>query len=74
MGNMAPPPQVKEEKMVRFSEPPTSPGNREEEGMDILQEYLPSPPQEPEVKVNEGGQYSSEEEDVKETRRTSWAK
>ena len=72
LGNIAPPP-VKEEKMVRFQEPPTSPGDREEEGMDVLP-YVPSPPQEPEVKIQEGRPVSSEEEDVKESRRNSWAK
>ena len=59
LGNIAPPP-VKEERMVRFQEPPTSPGDREEEGMDVLP-YVPSPPQEPEVKIQEGGPVSSEE-------------
>ena len=77
MGNILPPPQSKEEKVVRFSEPPTSP--RSEEEMEVephnpTPQAAQSPPQDPEVEVVNSGAYSSEEEDVKETRRTSWIK
>ena len=78
IGNIGPP--IKEEKVVRFTEPPTSPpAPREEEAMDLSPEAehpgTPHPPPlDPEVDVIESGVYSSEEEDIKETRRTSWAK
>ena len=78
IGNMGPP--IKEEKVVRFTEPPTLPPDpREEEAMDLAPEAectgTPHPPPlDPEVDVIESGVYSSEEEDIKENRRTSWVK
>ena len=78
IGNIEPP--IKEEKVVRFTEPPTSPpAPRGEEAMDLTPEAgcpgIPHPPPlDPEVDIIESGVYSSEEEDIKETRRTSWAK
>ena len=77
MGNIMPPPQPKEEKVVRFSEPPTSPRSEEEMEVELhnpAPQAAQSPPQEPQVEVVDSGAYSSEEEDVKETRRTSWIK
>ena len=71
IGNIGPP--IKEEKVVRFTEPPTSPpAPREEEAMDLTPEAecpdTPHPPPlDPEVDVIESGVYSSEEEEVKET-------
>ena len=70
IGNIGPP--IKEEKVVRFTEPPTSPpAPREEEAMDLTPEAecpgTPHPPPlDPEVDVIESGVYSSEEEDIKE--------
>ena len=77
MGNILPPPQPKEEPVQRFLEPPSSPRNEEEmevEPHPPAPGVAQSPPQEPEVQVVDSGSYSTEEEDVKETRRTSWTK
>ena len=78
IGNIGPP--IMEEKVVRFTEPPTLPrAQGEEEVMDLTPEAAcpgtpHPPPLDPEVDVIESGVYSSEEEDIKETWRTSWAK
>ena len=78
IGNIGPP--IKEDKTVRFEEPPASPpAPREEEAMDLTPKEEdpgtpPPPPLDAAVDVIESGVYTSEEEDIKETRRTSWAK